>query len=103
MVEKEPIPLGFRLLISLIFFTNGFFRLQSPLRTMKFTVAIPFILGAALQAFAQVSDANKAADLVADLKRAPTQVARLNILKDNRDVSTQSRSPSLDFAADRRI
>ena len=59
---------------------------------MKFTVAIPLILGAALQAFAQVADANKAAELVADLKRAPTQVARLNILKDNKDVGTQSRS-----------
>ena len=57
---------------------------------MKFTAAIPLILGAALQAFAQTADAAKAADLVADLKRAPTQVARLDILKDNKDVSTQS-------------
>ena len=54
---------------------------------MKFTAAIPFVLGAVLQAVAQTSDATKAADLVADLKRAPTQVARLNILKDNKDVS----------------
>jgi len=52
---------------------------------MKFIAIIPFILGAVLQATAQVADANKAAELVADLKRAPTQVARLNILKDNRD------------------
>ena len=59
---------------------------------MKFTAAIALVLGAALQAVAQTSDANKAADLVADLKRAPTQVARLNILKDNKDVSIGSRS-----------
>ena len=59
---------------------------------MKFTTAIPFILGAALQAVAQVSNATKAADLVADLKRAPTQVARLNILNDNKDVSIRSRA-----------
>lgn len=52
---------------------------------MKFSVAIPFILGAALQAVAQVSDAAMAAELVIDLKNAPTQVARLNILKNNRD------------------
>ena len=58
---------------------------------MKFTTAIPFILGAALQAVAQVADAAKAAELVADLKKAPTQVARLNILQNNRDVSTRSR------------
>jgi len=57
---------------------------------MKFTAVIPFVLGAILQAVAQTSDATKAADLVADLKRAPTQVARLNILKDNRDVSIRS-------------
>ncbi|KAF9645283.1 spherulin 1a [Thelephora ganbajun] len=52
---------------------------------MKFFATIPFVLGAALQAVAQVSDAAKAAELVADLKKAPTQVARLNILKNNRD------------------
>lgn len=52
---------------------------------MKFAAAIPFVLGAVLQAVAQTADAVKAADLVADLKRAPTQVARLNILKDNKD------------------
>ena len=56
---------------------------------MKFFAAIPLILGAALHAAAQVSDAAQAADLVADLKKAPTQVARLNILKNNRDVSVQ--------------
>ena len=59
---------------------------------MRFTSVIPLILGAALQAVAQVSDAAKAAELVADLKRAPAQVARLDILKDNRDVSTRSLS-----------
>ena len=59
---------------------------------MKFTAAIPLILGAALQAVAQVADATKAAELVADLKKAPTQVARLNILQNNRDVSTRLRS-----------
>ena len=53
---------------------------------MKFTTVIPLILGAALQALAQVSDAAQAAQLVADLKRAPTQLARLDILKDNKDV-----------------
>ena len=59
---------------------------------MKFTTVIPLIFGAALQALAQVSDAAQAAQLVADLKRAPTQVARLDILKENRDVSTRSSS-----------
>jgi len=52
---------------------------------MKFSVAISLILGAALQAVAQTADATAAANLVADLKRAPTQVARLNILKNNND------------------
>ena len=55
--------------------------------TMKFFAAIPLILGAALQAVAQTPDANQAAELVADLKRAPTQLARLTILKNNEDVS----------------
>jgi oxalate decarboxylase/phosphoglucose isomerase-like protein (cupin superfamily) len=52
---------------------------------MKFLAAIPFILGAALHAAAQVSNATQAAELVADLKRAPTQIARLNILSNNKD------------------
>ena len=56
---------------------------------MKFLAAIPLIIGAALQAVAQTADAAQAAQLVADLKSAPTQVARLNILKNNRDVSTR--------------
>ena len=59
---------------------------------MKFFAAIPLILGAVLQAVAQTADAAKAAELVADLKRAPTQVARLNILANNKDVSTLSSS-----------
>ena len=54
---------------------------------MKFLAAIPLILGAALRAVAQTPDAAQAAELVADLKRAPTQLARLNILKNNEDVS----------------
>lgn len=58
---------------------------------MKFSVVIPFILGAALQAVAQTADASKAAELVADLKKAPTQVARINVLKNNQDVSTTSK------------
>ena len=61
---------------------------------MKFAAVIPFILGAALQTVAQVSDAAKAAELVKDLKRAPTQLARLNILKDSKDVSIQLRFAS---------
>jgi len=52
---------------------------------MKFIAIIPFILGAALQTVAQVADAAKAAELVADLKRAPTQLARLTILENNKD------------------
>jgi len=56
---------------------------------MKFFAAIPFILGAVLHAAAQTADATQAAALVADLKKAPTQVARLNILKNNKDVSAQ--------------
>jgi len=52
---------------------------------MRFLAAIPFIVGAVLQAVAQTADAAKAAELLADLKKAPTQVARLNILQNNRD------------------
>ena len=55
---------------------------------MKFSTFIPLVLGAALQVAAQVADPQKAAELVVDLKNAPTQVARLNILKNNEDVST---------------
>jgi len=51
---------------------------------MKFSVAISLVLGAVLQAVAQTADATAAANLVADLKRAPTQVARLDILADNK-------------------
>lgn len=54
---------------------------------MKFLAAIPLLLAATLQAVAQVADATQAAELVADLKKAPTQVARLNILQNNKDVS----------------
>ena len=59
---------------------------------MKFLATIPLILAAALQAVAQTADAAQAAQLVADLKRAPTQVARLDVLKENKDVSTRSSS-----------
>jgi len=52
---------------------------------MKVTTVIPFVLGAALQAVAQVANATLVAELVADLKRAPTQVARLNVLSNNND------------------
>jgi len=52
---------------------------------MKFLAALPFIFGAALQVVAQTADAAKAAELVADLKKAPTQVARLQILANNND------------------
>lgn len=58
---------------------------------MKVTTVIPFVLGAALQAVAQVANATLVAELVADLKRAPTQVARLNVLSNNNDVSIRSR------------
>ena len=57
---------------------------------MKFLASIPFVLGAALYATAQVADAQQAAELVADLKKAPTQVARLNILNNNKDVRTNT-------------
>jgi hypothetical protein len=53
---------------------------------MKFLASIPFVLGATLYATAQVADAQKAAELVADLKNAPTQVARSIILSNNKDV-----------------
>jgi hypothetical protein len=56
---------------------------------MKFAIPVAFVLGVALQALAQVGDAAKAAELLVDLKRAPTQVARLNILSNNKDVSDQ--------------
>ena len=62
---------------------------------MKFSLAIPFVLGAVLRTAAQVADPAKAAELVADLKKAPTQVARLNILNNNRDVNARSRLISL--------
>lgn len=61
---------------------------------MKFLAALPFIFGAALQVVAQTADAAKAAEMVADLKKAPTQVARLQILANNNDVSSCSPSTS---------
>ena len=64
---------------------------------MKFSVVIPFVLGAVLQAVAQVADPTQAAELVVDLKNAPTQLARLNVLKNNRDVSTRLRLTHLVF------
>ena len=57
---------------------------------MKFAISIFFVLGAAFRVLAQTADAAKAAELVGDLKRAPTQVARLNILSNNQDVSKRS-------------
>ena len=72
---------------SLISFYERVLTFIPSLITMKFFAAIPLILGAALQAVAQTADAAQAAELVADLKRAPTQLARLTILKNNEDVS----------------
>ena len=69
---------------------------------MKFAASIVFVLGAAFQALAQTADAAKAADLVGDLKRAPTQVARLNILSNNRDVSKNRSRFSLILCSERR-
>lgn len=54
---------------------------------MKFIAPIAFVLGAAFQVLAQTSNATQAAELLVGLKRAPTQVARLNILNNNKDVS----------------
>ena len=54
---------------------------------MKFSAVIPVVFGAVLQVVAQVADPQKAAELLVDLKLAPTQAARLNILKNNEDVS----------------
>ena len=68
---------------------------------MKFSAFIgAFVLGSALQAFAQVTDAAKALEILTDLKRAPTQVARLNILSNNRDVSEHLRRYLLNWPSD---
>jgi len=58
---------------------------------MKFTVFIPSILGAAAYVSAQstnatnAANATKTAELLEGLQKAPTRLARLNVLKDNKD------------------
>ena len=60
---------------------------------MKFSTFIISILGAASCVLAEKENATtKAAELLEGLHKAPTRLARLNVLKDNKDVSTSYRS-----------
>ena len=59
---------------------------------MKFSAFILSILGAAACVSAQSPNATtKTAELLEGLQKAPTRLARLNVLKDNTDVSTSHR------------
>lgn len=63
---------------------------------MKFSTFIFPILGAAACVSAQntnstSTNATKTAELLQGLQMAPTRLARLNVLKDNEDVSTSYR------------
>ena len=55
---------------------------------MKFSISIVSILGAAAYVSAQNNNVTKTAELLEGLQKAPTRLARLNVLKDNKDVST---------------
>jgi len=55
---------------------------------MKLSTPLLSILGAAACVSAQSTNATKTAELLEGLQKAPTRLARLNVLKDNTDVST---------------
>ena len=55
---------------------------------MKFSASVLSIFGAALCVSAQNPNATKTAELLEGLQKAPTKLARLNVLKDNTDVRT---------------
>ena len=60
---------------------------------MKFSTFILSILSAAVYVSAQTPNATtKTAELLEGLQKAPTRLARLNVLADNTDVSTPYRS-----------
>ena len=60
--------------------------------TMKFSASILTIFGVAAYVSAQSPNATtKTAELLEGLQKAPTRLARLNVLKDNTDVSTPYR------------
>ena len=60
---------------------------------MKFSTFILSILGAAACVLAENTNATtKTAELLEGLQKAPTRLARLNVLKDNEDVSVSYRS-----------
>lgn len=69
------------------------------LTIMKFSTFILSILGAAACVSAQDNNATnpdpaaKAAALLEGLQKAPTRLARLNVLQGNTDVSTSYRLP----------
>jgi len=52
---------------------------------MKFSTFIPFVLGTAAYVSAQNTNATKTAELLEGLQKAPTRLARLNVLKNNED------------------
>lgn len=54
---------------------------------MKFSTFTLSILTAAACALAENTNATKTAQLLEGLQKAPTRLARLNVLKDNTDVS----------------
>ena len=69
------------------------FHILRVLITMMFSTFILSILGAAACVSAPSPNATtKTAELLEGLQKAPTRLARLNVLKDNTDVSTSCRS-----------
>lgn len=55
---------------------------------MKLTTLILSTLGAAICVLAEDTNTTKTAELLEGLQKAPTRLARLNVLKDNKDVGT---------------
>ena len=71
--------------------TFDFFRSTAPcvLITMKLSTFILSILGTVACVSAQnTNTTTKTAELLEGLQKAPTRLARLNVLQDNTDVST---------------
>lgn len=54
---------------------------------MKLATLILSILGTAVCVSTENANATKTAELLEGLQKAPTRLARLNVLKDNKDVS----------------
>lgn len=60
---------------------------------MKLFTFIVSALGFAACVSAQTANASRTAELLEGLQKAPTRLARLNVLSDNKDVSTSHSPP----------